>query len=114
MLDKAMESNRRVLQDLQRMFEAADSTQSGVLSFGEVVTLHSKRLWQAQTNGDSVARRISGSDMGPSASPEQLALNVLRAMDLNGDERIGYAEFMAYSLGRRKHEVLLYVYDLSQ
>jgi len=117
MLDKAMESNCRVLQDLQRMFEAADSTQSGVLSFGEVVTLHSKRLWTLQSNGESTARparRISGSDLGPSASPEQLALNVLRAMDLNADERIGYAEFMAYSLGRRKHEVLLYVYDLSQ
>ncbi|CAK0798749.1 unnamed protein product, partial [Prorocentrum cordatum] len=34
-------------------------------------------------------------------------------MSLDGDNKVTYAEFMAYCAGRRKSEVLLYMYDLT-
>lgn len=111
LLDKALLQNRRILQDLQRMFEAADTTKSGVLSFREVVTMYSRRLWHLRPGTDRT-HFISDAELS-AGDPEQFARDIVQAMDLDGDEKISYSEFMAYSLGRRKKEVLLYIYDLS-
>jgi len=111
LLDKALARNKRILQDLQRMFETADTSKCGVLGFREVVTMYSKRLWHLKPGND---RTHFFSDAELSAGdPEQFARDIVQAMDIDGDEKISYSEFMAYSLGRRKQEVLLHVYDLS-
>jgi len=112
LLDKAIEKNKTILQDLQRMFDAADTTRCGTLSFTEIVSMYSRKLWHLRPCSNGPSKNMSDEELR-AGDPEEFALEVVQAMDINGDERVSYPEFMAYSLGRRKHEVLLHLYDLS-
>merc|ERR1719329_1407130 len=101
----------RVLVDLQEMFEAADAAKSGSLSFAEIVELYTSRLW-----GSAPERTATGEILRSQglleADARRFAQNVLEAADLEGDDRVTYGQFMAYCLGRQKHEVTLHLYDL--
>lgn len=112
LLDKALERNRSILVDLQRMFDAADSTKSGSLSFSEIVSMYSRKVWHLRPSTSGPSKHLTEEEL-KTGDPEEFARAALQAMDINGDEKISYPEFMAYSLGRRKHEVLLHMYDLS-
>lgn len=112
LLDKALSRNKAILQDLQRMFDAADSSKSGTLTFAEILSMYSRKLWHLRPSVSGPAKNMTDEELG-AGDPEQFAREVLQAMDINGDERVSYPEFMAYSLGRRKHEVQLHLYDLS-
>lgn len=112
LLDKALERNKNILHELQRMFEAADTTKCGTLTFKEIVAMYSRKLWHLMPSQTGPARNLSDEEL-MAGEPEAFARAVVQAMDIKGDERVSYPEFMAYSLGRRKHEVLLHLYDLS-
>lgn len=112
LLDKAMRRNKNILIDLQRMFEAADTTMSGNLSFAEIVSMYSKKMWNMKPDVSGSCKSLTEEE-ARAGDPEKFAQEVVEAMDINGDTKVSYSEFMAYSLGRRKHQVLLYLYDLS-
>ena len=42
------------------------------------------------------------------------AKEAIQAMDLDGDSRVDYYEFLSYSLGRRKKNVEVIFYDISK
>lgn len=119
----ALRKNPRVLQDLQSMFEHAAHTKNGALSIQEIMDLYSKKLLHLREGCSAVlperpspAKQAVGGAQGsevPAESAEQFARDIIKAMDLKGDECISYPEFMAHCLGRRKHEVKLHLYDLS-
>lgn len=103
LLRSAVRRRPRVLHDLQSTFEQMGGAKKGSLSAREIIESYSHKL----------LRLISGSMELGNRDPEQFACEVIDAMALDGDERITYPEFVAYCLGRRKHKVSLYLYDLS-
>jgi hypothetical protein len=106
LLTLAMQENRTALHDLQDLFEIADRTESGSLTLNEIMEMCKGSMWNFTPPGKSL------NELGPKNS-EQYARELVKSMDLDGDEKITYAEFMAFCLGRRKQEVKLYLYDLS-
>jgi len=112
LLCKALAKNRSILTELQRMFDAADTSKSGLLGMPEVVAMYNKRLWSLKPADVGPARQLTEEELRL-GDPEDFARAIVKAMDVNGDNQVSYPEFMAYSLGRRKHEVLLHLYDLS-
>merc|ERR1719464_1240229 len=74
--------------------------------------MYSRKLWHLKPSISGPSRHLTEEEL-QEGDPEEFARTALQAMDINGDEQVSYPEFMAYSLGRRKHEVLLYLYDLS-
>lgn len=109
-LQVAMKKHPQILEELQQMFDTADTTKSGSLSFKQIVQMYSRKLWHVRAGKDG--RPLSDAELA-AGDPEQFAREIIEAMDLKGDERVTYAEFMAYCLGRRKEEVKLHLYDLS-
>merc|ERR1719361_1590013 len=84
---------------------------SGILSFKDIVSMYSRKLWHISPCAQG-SRLLSDSELSL-GDPQRFAHDIIEALDLDGDERISYPEFMAWCLGRRKHEVLLHIYDLS-
>lgn len=111
LLSSVLERNSRYLHDLQQMFDRADAAKTGKLSISSVVEMYSRKLWHLRP-GSNAPTFLSNEEL-KSGDPEKFARDIINAMDLDGDETITYSEFMAYCLGRRKHEVVLHLYDLS-
>jgi len=111
-LAKAVRKNERYLQDTQNMFWLADLAQSGKLGFNEIAEACRNRLWNIIPAASGPVMNLSHEEL-QFVDPEKAARTMIEAMDFNDDGRVSYPEFMAYSLGRRKHEVLLHMYDLS-
>jgi len=107
-LREALKRHPQLLEDLQRLFKAADVERSGRLTFQEVEQMYSRKLWHIHPSADL----LSEAEL-QSGDPEQFARDIIKAMDVDGDETISYAEFMAFCLGRRKQQVTLHLYDLS-
>lgn len=108
LLREALKKHPELLEDLQRLFKAADAARSGRLSFHEVSQMYSRKLWHIHPSNDLLSEaELQAGD------PEQFARDIIKAMDVDGDETISYAEFMAFCLGRRKQQVVLHMYDLS-
>lgn len=107
----AMGQQPDILKDLQLMFEAADTAESGSLSFKAIMEMYSRKLWHLRP-GSNDGRPLSGKELD-AGSADNFAREIIQEMDLNGDEQVSYAEFMAYCVGRRKQEVTLHMYDLS-
>jgi len=110
LLKNAMGQQPQILKDLQLMFEAADSRENGALSFQSIMEMYSRKLWHLRPGNDG--RPLTGKELD-AGDPDQFAREIIQEMDLNGDDQISYAEFMAYCVGRRKSEVTLHLYDLS-
>mmetsp|Transcript_114988 Transcript_114988/g.199404 ORF Transcript_114988/g.199404 Transcript_114988/m.199404 type:complete len:659 (+) Transcript_114988:93-2069(+) len=110
LLKVAMKRHPRILEELQQMFNSADSQRSGQLSFREIVHMYSHKLWHVRAGSDG--RPLSDAELRE-GDPEEFARDIVEAMDVEGDQHVTYAEFMAYCLGRRKHEVILHMYDLT-
>eukprot|EP00811_Abedinium_folium_P013914 NODE_2294_length_2245_cov_9.914070.p1 GENE.NODE_2294_length_2245_cov_9.914070~~NODE_2294_length_2245_cov_9.914070.p1 ORF type:complete len:728 (+),score=171.90 NODE_2294_length_2245_cov_9.914070:87-2186(+) len=107
----ALRRDPDLLEDLQQVFEEADLTSSCLLSIADVAEMYSQNIWHLRPNN---SRRSSSEEKAENLSAEQLALEIIAAMDLDGDDHVSYAEFMAYCLGRRKSEVTLHLYDISR
>lgn len=110
LLQNAMVQQPQILKDLQLMFEAADTHSDGKLSFKQVVEMYSRKLWHLRPGNDG--RPLSRKEL-ETGDPDQFARQIIEEMDVSGNEQIGYADFMAYCVGRRKQEVTLNLYDLS-
>jgi Ca2+-binding EF-hand superfamily protein len=107
-LREAMKRYPRLLEDLQRLFKAADVAKSGRLNLQEVIQMYMRKLWHIHPSSDLLTEAEL-----QTGDPEQLAREVMKAMDVDGDNTISYAEFMAFCLGRRKQQVILHQYDVS-
>jgi len=111
LLRPALEQYPRLLEDLQKMFWAADVANEGCLSLRDIVDMYRRKLWLfSPTHPRGL---LSEAELCNTA-PEDSARNVLEAMDLNSTGTVSYAEFMVYCLGRRKSPVALHYYDLSK
>jgi hypothetical protein len=100
LLTLALKDNKRVLHDLQEMFELADSSEQGALTLKEIVAMYSRRLWHFRPGVNS--RPLSQAELQVDGNPELFAREIVQMMDVSGDEKVTYPEFMAYCLGRRK------------
>mmetsp|Transcript_106116 Transcript_106116/g.204231 ORF Transcript_106116/g.204231 Transcript_106116/m.204231 type:complete len:728 (-) Transcript_106116:10-2193(-) len=110
MLKVALHEHPRILHDLQRMFEVADASHTASLSQEDIADVYNRRLWRLRAADDG--SMLSDADFRDN-DVDQLAWELVEAMDIDNDERISYGEFMAYCVGRRKREVILHMYDLS-
>lgn len=111
LLRAAVQHYPRLLEDLQRMFWAADVASEGFLVLKDVTEMYRRRLWHFSP---TTPRGLLSEADFMRMDPQDLALEVVRAMDLDGTDAISYAEFMAYCLGRRKHQVTLHLYDITK
>lgn len=109
-LKAAMKTNPRILEDLQRWFLEADTDKTGRLSFSQIAQMYGQKPWHEHP---FVHRRELSDEEIASGDSEAFARSIIKAMALDGDESVTYAEFMAYCLGRRKQEVTVNLYDLS-
>lgn len=110
LLKNAMVQQPHILKDLQLMFEAADTDSSGKLSFKQIVDMYSRKLWHLRPGNDG--RPLTRKEL-EEGDADLFARQILEEMDVSGSEQISYADFMAYCVGRRKSEVTLHLYDLS-
>eukprot|EP00397_Hematodinium_sp_SG-2012_P010427 GEMP01010542.1.p1 GENE.GEMP01010542.1~~GEMP01010542.1.p1 ORF type:complete len:734 (+),score=126.84 GEMP01010542.1:48-2204(+) len=92
-LQNALRVDPTALHRVYAAFESADLDKSGVLDLAELMTA-TKRLDET---------------CDPLVAAEQL----LEEMDIDGDGKVDYYEFLSYSLGRRKTPVELIMYDIS-
>jgi len=110
LLKNALAQQPQILKDLQLMFEAADTLDNGCLTFKAIMEMYSRKLWHLRPGNDG--RPLTGKEL-EAGEPEKFARDIIQEMDLDGDDKISYAEFMAYCVGRRKQEVTLHLYDIS-
>mmetsp|Transcript_79153 Transcript_79153/g.224050 ORF Transcript_79153/g.224050 Transcript_79153/m.224050 type:complete len:621 (+) Transcript_79153:119-1981(+) len=102
-LREALQTSPGLLGELQWLFEVADRSHVGSLSFRDVAEVCRCSFWRFQSYGQV-----------PTGDPERVACDLFEAMDLDSArERVAYPEFVAYCLGQRKHTVTLHLYDLS-
>mmetsp|Transcript_6033 Transcript_6033/g.11515 ORF Transcript_6033/g.11515 Transcript_6033/m.11515 type:complete len:693 (-) Transcript_6033:91-2169(-) len=108
LLKEALKRHPHFLEDLQRLWKAADPSKAGRISFKQIFEMYRQKVWHIHPNSDLLSEaELHAGD------PERFAKDIIKAMDVNGDEHVSYAEFMAFCLGRRKHQVTLHMYDLS-
>mmetsp|Transcript_37308 Transcript_37308/g.89222 ORF Transcript_37308/g.89222 Transcript_37308/m.89222 type:complete len:612 (+) Transcript_37308:20-1855(+) len=93
------------IKDLVKMFQTLDTNSDGEVSLAEL----KQAIDAASKKKRSKVRKPSvvsnGSDCGSPASPVKEAdlLRLMEAMDSNGDQRIGYTEFLAACLEERHY-----------
>mmetsp|Transcript_64064 Transcript_64064/g.139338 ORF Transcript_64064/g.139338 Transcript_64064/m.139338 type:complete len:750 (-) Transcript_64064:93-2342(-) len=110
-LKAALNHHPAALGDLLRIFEDADEGQGCRLSLADIEKMYTSKKWEACLSAarmDALQR-----DEFYRGDPESLAKTLLEAMDITGDGTISYAEFMVFLLGRRKKEVEVHLYDLT-
>jgi len=110
LLKAALQQHPRLLEDLQRMFWAADTSDEGSLSLSDVTEMYRRRLWHFLPSNP---KGLMPEALWGTQRPEDLAREVMDAMDLDGSTHLSYAEFIAYCLGRRKQQVTLHFYDVT-
>jgi hypothetical protein len=110
-LKVVLQHHENLLIDLQQMFEIADTENTGWLTYDELVDMYRRQLWRLRVNTET-GTLTCDAELS-TKEPEVLATDIMQAMDLDADGQISYADFMAFCLGRRRQEVLLHVYDLS-
>eukprot|EP00928_Gymnodinium_smaydae_P042973 TRINITY_DN28896_c0_g1_i1.p1 TRINITY_DN28896_c0_g1~~TRINITY_DN28896_c0_g1_i1.p1 ORF type:complete len:561 (-),score=26.52 TRINITY_DN28896_c0_g1_i1:323-2005(-) len=97
------------LEDWQKLFFRADTQGTGTFSLDEATFMYKNKLWHFRPGG---SKPLSDEELDLGDSVD-LARGIIREMSLNDAEYVTYPEFMCYCLGKRKHEVLLYLYDIS-
>lgn len=99
-----------ILAHMQSLFEQADSGATGLLTLHDVAEMYRTRRWfldpKAKDHKRLTAEYLNSQDCG------ELAHALVEVMDLNGDGLVSYGEFAAFYLGRRKHAVQVYMYDM--
>jgi Ca2+-binding EF-hand superfamily protein len=110
LLKNALSQQPQILKDLQLMFEAADTMDNGRLTFKAIMEMYSRKLWHLRPGNDG--RPLTGKEL-EAGDADKFAREIIEEMDLDGDAEISYAEFMAYCVGRRKQEVTMHLYDIS-
>eukprot|EP00929_Paragymnodinium_shiwhaense_P001148 TRINITY_DN101376_c0_g1_i1.p1 TRINITY_DN101376_c0_g1~~TRINITY_DN101376_c0_g1_i1.p1 ORF type:complete len:616 (+),score=117.33 TRINITY_DN101376_c0_g1_i1:158-2005(+) len=103
-------ANPKILSGLQVAFAKANLSGSGFLSLSELAEMYRTKQWYLRP-GSNVP--LTESELA-AGLPDQYALELLKLMDVDGDGQVSYAEFMNYSVGRRKYKVSLHLYDLSE
>lgn len=106
----AISSRPRALTDLQEMFEKADESGTGRLSFKNIQEMYRKGAFHVSPKENRVLSQVEIQLMGA----DRLARDCIEAMDVDGDGHVNYGEFLAFCAGRRKTPVYLYMYDLSK
>mmetsp|Transcript_66115 Transcript_66115/g.158169 ORF Transcript_66115/g.158169 Transcript_66115/m.158169 type:complete len:589 (-) Transcript_66115:89-1855(-) len=101
LLKAALAKEPRLLQELQSTFEQMDTVRRGNVNVRSLVQMYGHKLSYILPKGVD------------EKSPDEFVDEVLQSMNLEGDERVTYPEFMAYCLGRQKHKVTLHIYDIS-
>jgi len=97
-LSAALEKDPQVLQKIYQKFQQVDKDGNGVIEKDEIVLLCKSMASELET------------DIG---NPADIAEQYMDEMDLDGDGKVDYYEFLSYQLGRRKRPVELIVYDIS-
>lgn len=101
-----------LLSEVQWLLEVADSSQTGFVSFKDMVQAYRGKLWRL-ASGPEGMKVLSDNELSY-MDPAQLARDMLQASDLDGiPNRLSYAELLAFCLGREKQAVSLALYDLS-
>merc|ERR1719265_1496219 len=98
-LRMVLQQHAGILGELQQMFEAADNESSGCLTSEDIKEAYRQSRWSLRvTDMGTVACDAdeSGKD------PETLSRDVMKAMDLDNDGFISYADFMVFCVGRRR------------
>jgi len=111
-LGQVMMRQRGALEDLQALFETADMKGTGVLDFNSTREVYRLGLWRFGPSGAG-GGTIDDEELRK-RTPEDLAMELIEAADLDGTKSISYGEFMAYCVGRRKTQVTVHFYDLSE
>jgi Ca2+-binding EF-hand superfamily protein len=109
-LRAVLQQHPAILSDLQHMFELADTANTGWLTYDEVVDVYRRDVWRLRVANDG---SLSCDPQLASSEPEKLASDIMEVMDLDSDGQISYTDFMSYCLGRRKEEVVVHMYDIS-
>lgn len=105
-----------ILADLQRTFEVADRGGRGVVSLADIREMYEKGLWRWDPKAGRPVPPSEASVAGAEESSghgRDLPKELLETMKLDSQPDVTYAEFMAYCCGRRKEEVSVNFYDLS-
>lgn len=98
-----------LLQNLQMLFESADTSGNDALTCEQLVDMYRRRAWRLHPTAVD-GKPLSDEEL---QDPVGLGRRLLEAMDVNGDGVVSYAEFVGFCVGRRKSEVVLHMYDLS-
>jgi len=99
-----------MLLNLQNLFDRADSHGSAFLSRADIARMYRQRSWRLHPTCID-GRPLTDEEL---EDPEDLAQQLLEAMDIDMDGFVSYTEFVAFCVGRRKREVKLHLYDLSR
>eukprot|EP00397_Hematodinium_sp_SG-2012_P008344 GEMP01008402.1.p1 GENE.GEMP01008402.1~~GEMP01008402.1.p1 ORF type:complete len:608 (+),score=102.51 GEMP01008402.1:98-1921(+) len=94
----AMNKDPDILQKIFQKFKATDKDGNGFIEPHEIIELF-----------NSMAVEFKA-DVG---DPKSVAEDYMNQMDLDGDGKVDFYEFLSYQLGRRKRPVELLLYDLS-
>jgi len=90
--------------------------ENGSLRFSEAVSVYCKTVWKA-VKDITLVKELTNEEEPLSellqGSADDLAKEILDAMELEPDSRISCSGFMVCCLGRPKREVLLHQYDLT-
>lgn len=99
-----------MLLNLQNLFDRADSRGCAFLSRADVARMYRHRSWRLHPSCMD-GRPLTDEEL---EDPEDLARQLVEAMDIDLDGMVSYSEFVAFCVGRRKKEVKLHLYDLSR
>lgn len=99
-----------MLHDLQALFQLADTQGRCMLTKQDVIRMYADRLWRLNPSS-AKGQSLKDHEFG---DPQKMAEQLVRAMDVDGNGVVSYAEFVAFCVGRRKREVRLHLYDLSR
>lgn len=118
LLESAAVADAGILDSLVQLFKEAQPSGRGRRGFVDTVTMYATTLWQY------TRRREAGLDDGApyvqhagslqlsSYDPSLFAATIVACVDPVDD--VSYDDFAAHFLGRRRQEVVLFLYDLSK
>ncbi|CAK9100724.1 Desumoylating isopeptidase 1 (DeSI-1) (PPPDE peptidase domain-containing protein 2) [Durusdinium trenchii] len=99
-----------MLLNLQNLFDRADTRGCAYLTQSDVARMYRHRSWRLHPSCMD-GRPLTDEEL---EDPDDLARQLVEAMDIDQDGVVSYAEFVAFCVGRRKKEVKLHLYDLSR
>eukprot|EP00406_Dinophysis_acuminata_P041414 CAMPEP_0179370752 /NCGR_PEP_ID=MMETSP0797-20121207/85356_1 /TAXON_ID=47934 /ORGANISM="Dinophysis acuminata, Strain DAEP01" /LENGTH=378 /DNA_ID=CAMNT_0021086551 /DNA_START=143 /DNA_END=1279 /DNA_ORIENTATION=+ len=109
-----------ILVGLQHAFEVAcpveipdtTSMDTQLLPFSEVVGIFGRKLWHLRPGlKDSPTKRKTDFSY---KTPDEFIRNTVRAMELDGSNKVTPSDFLVFCLGRKEWDVTLHFYDLSR
>jgi len=120
LLESALRACPAILVGLQHAFEVAcpveipdtTSMDTQLLPFSEVVGIFGRKLWHLRPGlKDSPTKRKTDFSY---KTPDEFIRNTVRAMELDGSNKVTPSDFLVFCLGRKEWDVTLHFYDLSR